>query len=56
MIPAHMLASQHWMTRMIARLMGVQFSFLDLLAYAVGIGCVYLVDSRHRKGEEESAA
>ena len=25
--------------------MGVEFSFLDLLAYGVGIGCIYLVDS-----------
>jgi hypothetical protein len=45
MIPAHLLASQHVMTRMCARLMGVEFSFLDLLAYGVGIGCIYLVDS-----------
>ena len=52
MIPANMLASEHLMTRISARLMGVQFSFLDLLAYAVGIGCIYLVDSLQRKGEE----
>ena len=45
MIPAHMLASEHLMTRICARLMGVEFAFLDLLAYAVGIGCIYLVDS-----------
>src|SRR3954453_15204443 len=55
MIPAHMLGSEHWMTRMCARLMGVEFSFVDLLAYGVGIGCIYLVDSSQRKGEEESA-
>jgi hypothetical protein len=55
MIPAHMLASEHLMTRICARLMGVEFSFLDLLAYGVGIGCIYLVDSSQRKGEEESA-
>ena len=48
MIPARMLASEHFMTRMCARLMGVQFSFLDLLAYAVGIACIYLVDSSRR--------
>jgi hypothetical protein len=48
MIPANMLASEHLMTRICARLMGVQFSFLDLLAYAVGIGCIYLVDSSQR--------
>jgi hypothetical protein len=55
MIPAHMLASGHLMTRMCARLMGVEFSFLDLLAYGVGIGCIYLVDSSQGTGEEESA-
>ena len=55
MIPAHMLSSEHWMTRICARLMGVEFSFLDLLAYGVGIGCIYLVDSSQRKGEEQSA-
>jgi Protein of unknown function (DUF2809) len=55
MIPAHMLASEHWMTRVCARLMGVQFSFRDLLAYGVGIGCIYFVDSSQRDGERESA-
>src|SRR5580658_9262479 len=38
MIPAHMLSSAHLMARICARLMGVEFSFLDLLAYGVGIG------------------
>jgi hypothetical protein len=52
MIPAHMLASEHWITRMCARLIGVEFSFLDLLAYGVGIGCIYLVDSsRQEEGD-----
>jgi hypothetical protein len=55
MIPAHMLESEHLMTRICARLMGVEFSFLDLLAYGVGIGCIYLVDSSQRQGEKESA-
>ena len=44
MIPAHMLASEHLMVRVCARLIGVEFSFRDLLAYGVGIGCIYLVD------------
>jgi hypothetical protein len=48
MIPAQMLASEHLMTRICARLMGVEFSFLDLLAYGVGIGCIYLIDSSQR--------
>ncbi len=55
MIPSHMLASEHLMTRICARLMGVEFSFLDLLAYGVGIGCIYFVDSAQRQSEEESA-
>src|SRR5215467_3981851 len=41
MIPAHMFSSEHLITRLCARLMGVEFSFLDLLAYGVGIGCIY---------------
>jgi hypothetical protein len=56
MIPAAMLGSEHWATRMCARLLGVEFSFLDLLAYAVGIACIYLVDSRQGQGAEKSAA
>lgn len=51
MIPAHMLASEHLMTRICARLIGVEFSFLDLLAYAVGIACIYLVDSSNGKDD-----
>ena len=45
MIPARMLASEHPIARIFARLLGVEFSLRDLLAYAVGIGCLYLVDS-----------
>jgi hypothetical protein len=56
MIPAHMLSSEHLIVRICARLMGVEFSLLDLLAYGVGIGCIYLVDSFQRKSEEDSAA
>ena len=51
MIPAHLAASRQLLVRIAARLMGIEFSFLDLLAYAVGIGCVALADhmlsSRH---------
>jgi hypothetical protein len=50
MIPAHMLSSEHLLTRICARLIGVEFSFLDLLAYGVGIGCIYFVDCPQRKG------
>jgi len=45
MIPAHMLASDHLISRICARLMGTEFSFLDQLAYAVGIVCICLADS-----------
>lgn len=48
MIPAHLLGSERWVVRACARLMGVQFSWLDLLAYTVGIACLYLVDSTPR--------
>ncbi len=44
MIPARMLTSGRLLVRICARLLGTEFSFLDLLAYAVGIGCIYLVD------------
>jgi hypothetical protein len=47
MIPAHLLASEHFVARICARLMSTSFSFLDLLAYGVGIVCIYLVDSSH---------
>ena len=43
-IPAHLLASQHLAVRVCARLIGTEFSLLDLLAYAAGIGCIYLAD------------
>lgn len=46
MIPAHLLASEHLILRICARLMGTEFSFLDLLAYGAGIGCIYFVDSQ----------
>jgi hypothetical protein len=44
MIPAHLLANGHMMVRICARLIGTEFSFLDLLTYAVGIACIYLAD------------
>ena len=49
-IPAHMLGSEHLLIRICARLIGTEFSFLDLLAYGVGIGCVYLADSTSAQG------
>jgi hypothetical protein len=44
-IPARLLASDHLALQFCARLMGTEFSLLDLLAYGVGIGCIYLADS-----------
>ncbi len=44
MIPAHMLASGSPAERVIARLLGTEFSFRDLLAYAVGIFGVLVID------------
>ena len=43
-IPAGMLGSEHFGVRLVARLLGTEFSVLDLLAYAVGIGCVAAID------------
>jgi hypothetical protein len=45
MIPAHMLASEHMIVKICARLVGSEFSFLDLLAYGTGIVCIYFADS-----------
>ncbi len=45
LIPAHLLHSSHSMVRIVARLMGTEFSFADLATYAVGIGCAYLIDN-----------
>jgi hypothetical protein len=41
-----MLRSEHWIVRMAARLLGTQFSFLDLFAYAAGIAGAALADRR----------
>jgi len=44
MIPARLLTNEHLVVRTCARLIGTEFSFRDLLAYSVGIACIYLVD------------
>jgi len=45
-IPAQLVASDHLAVRICGRLLGTQFGFLDLAAYAVGIGSLYLLDRR----------
>ena len=44
LIAAEMLKSEHLIVRIIARLMGTHFSYLDLLSYVAGISCIYVVD------------
>ena len=43
-IPAALLRSEHIALRACARLLGTEFSFLDMLAYAVGIACLAAID------------
>jgi hypothetical protein len=43
-IPAAMFRSEYLAVRAFARLLGTEFSFLDLLAYAVGIASLAAVD------------
>ena len=43
-VPAHMLRSAYLAVRICARLLGTEFSVLDLLAYAVGIWCIAAFD------------
>lgn len=45
-IAARMAGSEHLAVRVVARLMGTQFSFGDLAAYGAGIGCLYVIDRR----------
>lgn len=54
LIPARLMESSHVIIRVAARLMGTQFSLLDLLAYAVGIGLTYVLDLRISKASETS--
>ena len=45
LIPAHLLTSRHLAVRIFARLLGTDFSFLDLTAYAVGIFVIWISTS-----------
>jgi len=46
LIPARLFSSGSAALRIIARLMGTEFSLADLAAYAVGIACILLIDRR----------
>jgi hypothetical protein len=50
MIPAHMFASGNGAERILARLLGTEFSFRDLAAYAVGIFGVVVSDRGNKYG------
>jgi arsenite methyltransferase len=43
-VPAGMSGSRYLGIRVFGRLLGTEFSVLDLLAYAVGIGCIAVAD------------
>jgi len=43
-IPAGLLRSEYPVVRVLARLLGTEFSVFDLLAYAVGIACLGAID------------
>ena len=48
-VPAGMMQSVYAAVRVCGRLLGTQFSFLDLLAYAAGIGCIAAFDRSARR-------
>lgn len=48
-IGAGMVQSQSLPVRICGRLMGTQFSMLDLAAYAIGISCIAAVDRKVRR-------
>jgi hypothetical protein len=43
-VPSSMFRSDYAIVRVCGRLLGTDFSVLDLLAYAVGIGCIAVLD------------
>ena len=45
-IPANFVARGNFAIRIFGRLLGTEFSFADLLAYAVGIACIRAMDVR----------
>ena len=51
LIPARLVTSEHLLVRLGARLLGTEFSLLDLCAYVVGIGATYFVTGTEKAGE-----
>ena len=52
-IPAGMVRSAHLAIRLGGRLLGTEFSVLDLLAYAAGIACIAAVDRTKPPGRRQ---
>ena len=50
-IPANFALDENLAIRICGRLLGTEFSFADLLAYAVGIACIGVVDVRRSPHE-----
>jgi hypothetical protein len=48
-IPARLLDNPQWPVRIVARLLGTQFGFADLAAYALGIAGIGLADHGRTK-------
>ncbi len=53
-IPAHLLTQDNFILRTIARLLGTEFSFLDLFAYATGIVLIGLLEFTTAKSWNKS--
>ena len=47
-IPAAMFHSEYPAVRVCGRLLGTEFSVVDLLAYSVGIACIAILDRTQR--------
>jgi hypothetical protein len=49
LIPAHLAQSANLTTRIVARLMGTYFSWLDLVAYYIAIAVMFVIDRITKK-------
>jgi hypothetical protein len=43
-IPARLVGNEHLLVRLCGRLLGTEFSLVDLFAYCIGIACIRYVD------------